>query len=354
MHDFWPASGHPHLEPTSRGWLRPTDAWLRPLLALPELALVEESCAREIALHAALLESPTRAVAQHELDAVRDPDARANYEMFIAFRDALLGAGTLEAYYLALMRSGRVTIPPVFVERVVQAIVRHVLDAPAGDAFEARAAEMLFRPQRLTLTDGRMLSADLATIDLLNETGGFGEIGRLLVQGKAPMAALQMTVLTADNAADYWPRSDRHAFVLDLTHELANDVGHGLVFTLTRAHSGLKALARVLERWVAHLLGVRVAITPLQKIDDAAWRWHIGLDVDSMALLNDLYEDRAVEAERLQRLVSLFRLEFAEAAEMRTDVAGRPVYLGLAMAANGSLRLKPQNLLLNLPLAESM
>ena len=362
MHDFWPASGHPHLEPTARGWLRPTDAWLRPLLALPELALVEESCAGEIALHAALALSPTRAVAQHELDAVRDPDARANHEMFIAFRDALLAAGTLESYYLALMRSGRVTIPPVFVERVVQAIVRHVLEAPDSSAFEARAAEMLFRPQRLALTDGRMLSADLATIDLLNETGGFGDLGRLLVQGKAPMAALQMTVLTADNAAEYWrqsglqrgPPSDRHAFVLDLTHELANDVGHGLVFTMTRAHSGLKALARVLERWVAHLLGVQVAITPLQKIDDTAWRWHIGLDVDSMTLLNDLYEDRAVEAERLKRLISLFRLDFADAAEMRADVAGRPVYLGLAMAADGSLRLKPQNLLLNLPLAASM
>ena len=293
---------------------------------------------------------------------MRDPDARANHAMFIAFRDALLAAGTLEAYYLALMRSGRVAIPPVFVERVVQAIVRHVLDAPAADAFEARAAEMLFRPQRLTLSDGRMLAADLATIDLLNETGGFGDLGRLLVEAKAPMAAMQMTVLTADNAAEYWqksgqqsvPRTDRHAFVLDLTHELANDVGHGLTFTLSNAHSGLKALARVMQRWVGHLLGVRVAITPLQKIDDAAWRWHIGLDAESMALLNDLYEDRAVEPERLQRLVSLFRLDFADAAEMRADVAGRPVYLGLAMAADGSLRLKPQNLLLNLPLAASI
>ena len=38
-------------------------------------------------------------------------------------------------------------------------------------------------------------------------------------------------------------------------------------------------------------------------------------------------------------------------AEMRTDVAGKPVYLGLAMAADGTLRVKPQNLLLNLPLA---
>ena len=353
MHDFWPQSGHPQLDVTPRGWLRPTDAWLRPLLALPELALVDESCAGETALHGALVDSPSRPVARTEIDAIEDEDARRNYEMFLAFRDALLAAGSLEAYYLALMRSGQVQVPPVFIERIVQAIVRHALDE-CGDAFEARAAEMLFRPQRLTLTDGRMLSADLATIDLLNETGGFGDLGRLLVQGNAPMAALQMTVLAPDNAAAYWARSDRHAFVLDLTHEVANEVGHGLTFTLTRAHSGLKALARVLERWIAHLLGVQVRVTPMQKIADEAWRWHVGLDAESMTLLNDLYEARPVESERLQRLVSLFRLEFADPAEMRADVAGKPVYLGLAMKPDGTLRLKPQNLLLNLPLATAM
>ena len=37
--------------------------------------------------------------------------------------------------------------------------------------------------------------------------------------------------------------------------------------------------------------------------------------------------------------------------EMRPDVAGKPDYLGLAMNEDGLLRLKPQNLLLNLPLA---
>jgi hypothetical protein len=40
----------------------------------------------------------------------------------------------------------------------------------------------------------------------------------------------------------------------------------------------------------------------------------------------------------------LFRLNSADAAEMRPEVAGRPVYLGLAGNADGLLRL-------NLPLA---
>jgi hypothetical protein len=36
---------------------------------------------------------------------------------------------------------------------------------------------------------------------------------------------------------------------------------------------------------------------------------------------------------------------------MRSDVAGKPVYLALSMGENGVVRMKPQNLLLNLPLA---
>ena len=80
-------------------------------------------------------------------------------------------------------------------------------------------------------------------------------------------------------------------------------------------------------------------------------RWHVGLDVHASALLNDLYEDKPVEPERLQRLLSLFRLEFDQPQEMRADVAGKPVYLGLMMSEDRAMRLKPQNLLLNLPLA---
>jgi hypothetical protein len=36
---------------------------------------------------------------------------------------------------------------------------------------------------------------------------------------------------------------------------------------------------------------------------------------------------------------------------MRSAIAGRPVYLAMAMDSDGRLKLKPQNLLLNLPLA---
>jgi hypothetical protein len=35
---------------------------------------------------------------------------------------------------------------------------------------------------------------------------------------------------------------------------------------------------------------------------------------------------------------------------MRSDIAGRPIYLALSANEEGLVRMKPQNLLLNLPL----
>ena len=353
MHELWPDSGFAELDRTDNGWLRPTPAYLRRFLAAPELALVSESCAAEQALHAALVDSPARVVCTQELGELQDADARANYTVFLEFRDALLAAGSVEAYYLGLMRTGAVTVPPSFVDRLVQVIVRSAMNA-GTDPFEARAAELLFRMQRVSRTDGRVLCADRLVVDMFNETAGFGDLGRLLVQGNAPVRAVDLTVLAPDNTSTYWRDSDRHHMLLDMTHELTTDIGHGLQFTMARTHSGLGALARVLQAWVAHLLGVRVVITPLRRIDDSAWRWHVGLDAASMALLNDLYEDRSVEPARLDNLVSLFRLDFDDPGDVLPEMAGRPVYLGLANAPDGTLRLKPQNLLLNLPLRRAM
>ena len=357
MQDFWPSSGFAQLERNARGWLAPTDNYLRLFLARPELAAVPESCPAEIALHGALLASPRQATAgaafAAALAAVADDDVRANYGFFLRFRDDLLAAKTLEAYYLQTLRSGNVRVPPLFIDLVAQACLRNVLD-DVTDAFEVRAGEMLFRPQRIHAQDGQILSGDLAVLDLLNETGGLGDMGRLLAQNNAPMRAVNLAVLTGTNAQAYWDSGERHNFLLDLTHEVTNDLSHGLTFTLTRARSGLAALARVLEKWIAHFLGVQVRIKPEQKIEDANWRWHVGLDVESTALLNDLYEDRPVESARMQRLLSLFRLEFVNPLEMRADVAGKPVYLALSMTLDKVVKLKPQNLLLNLPLRAAM
>jgi hypothetical protein len=384
MQNFCPSSGFLQLQRNPRGWLLPTDDYLRLFLARPELTLVPESCPAEQALHAALLHAPSGLVAASALQAVQDADARESYTLFLRFRDGLLAAGTLEAYYLSLFRqdsrdaAGRIDIPPLFIDLLVQAITHSLLEN-CTDAYELRAAEMLFRSQRISTQDGQVLSGDREVIDMLHETGGLGDFGRFLAEAKAPLRSIDMQVLGDVNAPDYWQlfspgRSQekmapsggsvlhevksvgalpcRHSFLLDLTHEVSNDLSHGLVFKMTRARSGLKALASVLALWVQHFLGVAVSIKPLQKIDDPAWRWHVGLDVQATALLNDLYEGREIEPGRMQRLVSLFRLDFADPQEMRADVAGKPVYLGLMMNADGVLRLKPQNLLVNLPLRQ--
>jgi hypothetical protein len=71
-------------------------------------------------------------------------------------------------------------------------------------------------------------------------------------------------------------------------------------------------------------------------------------------LLNDLYQGHALSAQRQQQLISLFTLRFDKPQDMRADVQGKPVYLGLAMTEQGLLKLKPQNLLLNLPLTTAV
>lgn len=354
MNDFWPACGWAQLERDANAWLRPTAAYFDLTLQRPELALVDESCRFERALHRALRADPLRAVAAPELAAIADADARENYRLFLRWRDGLLAAGTLEAWTLQLFRRGEIDIPPLFITWVVQAIVRQLLD-DSQDAYEVRAAEFLFRTQRVTLLEGRLLAGDQETLDLQNQTQGFGELGRLLAEAKIAPRALKLQVLGDEILQDFWSDAvgshRRGSYLLDLTHHIERDAGHGLQLQMTRRHSGLKALAGVLRKWVRHLLGVEVRIEPVQRITDAQWRWHVGLDTEASALLNDLYEGLEVAPDRMQRLVSLFKLEFENPAEMRRDVAGKPVYLGLMSKPDQTLVLKPQNLLLNLPLA---
>ncbi len=335
-------------------WLAPSAASLRRFLDTPELAIVDESCRAERALNASLRDDPLRAVDAGELGAFEDDDARGNHEVFLRFRDALVAAGTFEAYYLALMRSGRVEVPPVFISGVVEAIASRLF-ADRDDAFERRAAQLLHRPQQVAVNEGRVLAADLAAT---RQAAGDGAaaidvIGGLL-RAEVEIAGVHLPVLGADNAHRFTAEGDPPTFVLDLTHEITRDVGHGVGFTLARPHSGMAALARVLERWTLHFNGVATTIRPLERIDDPAWRWHIGLDAESSRMLDDLYRGVELDPSRAERLIGLFRLDFADPAEMRADVAGKPVWLGLATDDSSTLKVKPQNLLLNLPLAAAM
>jgi hypothetical protein len=333
------------------------------LLARPELALVPESCRDERRLHDALQLKPLRLVKPEELAAIRDEDARGNYAMLLQFRDGVIQAGNLQAWYAQLFTAGQITLPPLFIDHAVKHILADLLQGQ--DPFTQRAAELLYRQQRITVHEGRILSGDREALDTQNETGGLGDLGKFLLQNKMQVLggdSQTLQVLTRETAVAYEHSAAqpnyRHTWLLDLTHEQAAQVGpdnHSFEIRLARTDSGLSALAlaRVLELWIAHFKGAKVRITPLAKVQDASWRWHTGLDTTSTQLLNALYEQEPLTENQLKRLISLFRLDFLDAQDTLPDMAGKPVYLGLAMNEQGLLKLKPQNLLLNLPFARA-
>ena len=212
------------------------------------------------------------------------PDARDNYRTLLGFRDRLLAAPSLEAAYLDLVRAGAPGLPPLFLDQLVHVILRHAL-RDCADPLRLRAAELLFREQKVTIRDGAIMLADDETVEL--RAAAPGSPARLLAPTEAPPRSVELDVLDEANAELYWARSDRFDTVLDIG------------FT----RPGLDALCRVLEAWVAHLTSAQVAIQPVQQIRDERWAWHVGLDAEASALLNDLYEGRTVDDARRARLL---------------------------------------------------
>jgi hypothetical protein len=333
MKDLWPNSGYPLLDKTDDGHLLVTDDYLRRYYVRPELALLPGSCPAERALHEALMEAPRRRVAPAEIEALGDADARENYRVMLRFRDRLLDCPTLQSFYASLYPAD-VAVPPDFLHHIVQMIVRHLLEGEQ-DGLVARASELFFREQRISVERGMVLSADAETVRVQGSTAGFGSIGRLLREVNAPVRSLELDVLDEDNREEYWERNERFDTVL----------------ALNPGRPAAAALARVIERWIAHFHGVSCTVTPIREIGDEEWLWHVGLDAEATATLNAVYRGEAVDTERMKRVIGLFRADFADPGALRPELAGAPVFMALAMRADGCLRMKPQNLLVNLPLA---
>ena len=86
-----------------------------------------------------------------------------------------------------------------------------------ADPLHARAAEMLFRPQKIAVRDdGAVMAADEVTVELHATTGGFGSLGELLRQNQAPMRTVDLDVLDDGNATSYWERDERHDLAVSL------------------------------------------------------------------------------------------------------------------------------------------
>lgn len=335
-YNYWLQSGYAFLQTNAEGHLVVTDEFLRFLLERPELAPIETSCAAEIELHQYLSDDPRREIKQDQLASLQDADARDNYAVWLRFRQRILAHPTLEASYLALFQGSGVDVPPLLVHQISQILLRHILKDDAT-AMQVRIAEMFFRTQKITvLDDGVVMAADEETVERLATQSSFGTLGDLLQKGGIKLKNVDLDVLQPESADEYWSRSENFDWAVQLNH----------------GQPALDALCDVMALWIKHFLGVSVRIQTEKDIDDDQWVWHVGLDAQASGVLNALYQGEEVDAEKMERMLCLFSLRFLDCNDMSVQVRGKPVYLAMAMDAHQRLQLKPQNLLLNLPLTK--
>jgi hypothetical protein len=328
MPDFWLSCGHHLLDRDEGGGLVITDDFLKAYLARPELAPPSDACAAERSLHTALLGNPRRPVTGSEIAAIADADARENWSLMSAFRDRLVRHKTLEAAYLDLVRRGVGATPPLFINQLAHVILRNVLDG-CEDVFMLRAAELFFRPQRLSVHDGSLLAADVEKV-----SGASPEPVSPLVAMLGLPDAGEIDVLNEANADAYWGRSDLFDMALDLT----------------AGRRGLDALGKVIEKWIAHLLSAEVDIEPLIEASNVNLAWYVGLDAEASRIGDALWRDVELDEAARQQIVGLYRLFFRNPEVVLDKAKGEPIYLILAMTPERTLRMKPQNLVVGLPI----
>ena len=328
MKDFWLSCGHHLLDRDEGGGLLVTDEFLKVYLARPELAPPLEACVVERTLHAALLNDPRRRVEASEIAAIADADARENWALMVAFRDHLVRHKTLEAAYADLVRHGIGRTPPLFINQLVHVILRNALDG-CEDAFVLRAAELFFRPQRLTLHEGSLIAADEETI-----AGTSGTPASPLVSMLGIPAQADIDVMNDDNAHLYWEHSDLFHTAIDLT----------------AGRRGLQALGDVIARWISHVLAIEVDVEPLTEVRDVSLTWYVGLDADGTKIGDALWNGEALDEATRARVIGLFRLTFRDLSVVSDKAGNEPIYLILAMSADKIVRMKPQNLITGLPI----
>jgi hypothetical protein len=277
---------------------------------------------------------PLRAVSAKDIARLADADARENWSFMMNFRDRLLAAPSLEAVYVALARKGANDLPPIFLSQLCHLILRNALEG-CEDPYTLRAAELFYRSQLAAVHDGTLLLADAEVIEAEQQARHDLHASPLTAMLQQPKAFGEMDVMDDENAWTYWSRSDAHAMAMNLGGN-------------AKARAGL---CRVIERWIAHLLGVAVSVETIPSIEDRDWRWFVGLDSEATRIGNALWRGERLDGNVAERIVALMRLTFEDARLVDERVGERPVYLILAMGADKVVRLKPQNLIAGLPLA---
>jgi hypothetical protein len=226
-------------------------------------------------------------------------------------------------------------LPPIFLSQLAHLIMRNALEG-CDDPYVLRAAELFYRNQKAAMHDGTLLLADAETVEAQQQAQADLHASPLSAMLQ-PQAFGEMDVMDDENAWTYWSRSDAHAMAMNLGGN-------------AKARTGL---CRAIERWISHLTGVTATVEPVASIEDRDWRWFIGLDSEGTRIGNALWNGASPGAEAADRIAALMRLSIADVALVDARVGDKPVYLILAMDADGIVRLKPQNLIAGLPLSSA-
>lgn len=335
--DFWRSAGMHLVTLNDEGWLKVTPDYLRAYYARPEVHPIDTSCAAERRLFDELMEDPFCPVPWERLRDIADPDAIANYRAVLRLREHLMAAGTVEGAYLRIFQSGAVDVPPVFLDQMAHLILRNILK-DCGDPMRLRAAELFFRDQTVSVDEGRVMLADEEIVELRAQRAWPSGPGPLILAALPETGTTVLDVLNEQNKEIYWERSEYFDTVIDFRFGLP----------------ALDAFARVIEAWLYHFLKLRVRVQPCAAIKDDDWRWHIGLDREATSILNALYKGEELGPETLERIIALLNMNIEDTEAVVEAARGSTIHLALAMNEKKRLKMKPQNLLLNLPLkAES-
>jgi hypothetical protein len=178
------------------------------------------------------------------------------------------------------------------------------------------------------LHEGTLVAADEETVCALSAR----PVSPLVSILGLPSAG-ELDVLSEANAGTYWERSDSFDMALDLT----------------AGRRGLAALGDVVTRWVRHLLAVDVEIDAVTELRDVTLTWYVGLDASATRIGDALWNGDELDQAARELVIGLYRLTFAEHAEIVEKARGAPTYLIAAMSTDMVVRLKPQNLITGLP-----
>jgi hypothetical protein len=232
-----------------------------------------------------------------QITAIADLDAQENWQFAIAWRDHLLSEPSLESAYPSIVRN-RLPFPPLFIDHLVQLILRNALD-DCRDAFILRAAEVFFRTQRLRTYAGSLFAEDA------DSTEGVPTLQSPLTNLLGLGSHHPIDVLTEDNMSAYWERSDAFDLALDLTAGGRGLAALGVVATLDTTFAGCRCHDR-----------------GSVELRDAKLTWYVGLDSQG-ARIGMRCGTRIKSTRPRASAVGLYQLRFVDEAAI-LEIARKP------------------------------